>query len=172
MKALRNQCAPENCLSFRRRRCPKAFICDGVRTPIGRYAGGLAKVRTDDLGALPIKALMKRIPRWIGPRSTRFISAAPTRPADNRNVARMVLLLAGLPDSVPGITVNRLCSSGLKRGGSRGAGDSRGRDRFRDRRRRRVDDARSACHGQGPRGVSAQRPNRGHDDRLGASSIR
>src|SRR3954467_14590171 len=93
---------------------PEAFICDGVRTPIGRYAGGLAKVRTDDLGAIPIKALMKRNPKVDWSRlDDLFYGCANQAGEDNRNVARMALLLAGLPDSVPGITVNRLCSSGL-----------------------------------------------------------
>jgi len=93
---------------------PEAFICDGVRTPIGRYAGGLAKVRTDDLGAIPIKALMKRHPKvdWTALDEVYF-GCANQAGEDNRNVARMALLLAGLPESVPGITVNRLCSSGL-----------------------------------------------------------
>jgi 3-oxoadipyl-CoA thiolase len=93
---------------------PDAFICDAVRTPIGRYAGGLAKVRTDDLGAIPIKALMKRHPKmdWTALDEVYF-GCANQAGEDNRNVARMALLLAGLPDSVPGITVNRLCSSGL-----------------------------------------------------------
>src|SRR3954463_200567 len=92
----------------------EAFICDGVRTPIGRYAGGLAKVRTDDLGAIPIKALMKRHPKvdWTALDEVYF-GCANQAGEDNRNVARMALLLAGIPDSVPGITVNRLCSSGL-----------------------------------------------------------
>src|SRR5215204_2104810 len=93
---------------------PEAFICDGVRTPIGRYAGGLAKVRTDDLGAIPIKALMKRYPKidWTALDEVYF-GCANQAGEDNRNVARMALLLAGLPDSVPGVTLNRLCASGL-----------------------------------------------------------
>jgi 3-oxoadipyl-CoA thiolase len=93
---------------------PEAFICDGVRTPIGRYAGGLAKVRTDDLAAVPIKALMKRHPGldWSTLDEVYF-GCANQAGEDNRNVARMAALLAGLPSSVPGITVNRLCSSGL-----------------------------------------------------------
>ena len=91
-----------------------AFICDGIRTPIGRYAGGLAKVRTDDLAAVPLKELMKRHPKvdWTAVDEVYF-GCANQAGEDNRNVARMALLLAGLPDSVPGITVNRLCSSGL-----------------------------------------------------------
>ena len=93
---------------------PEAFICDAVRTPIGRYAGGLAKVRTDDLAAVPLKALMKRHPGvdWAALDEVYF-GCANQAGEDNRNVARMALLLAGLPDAVPGITVNRLCSSGL-----------------------------------------------------------
>jgi 3-oxoadipyl-CoA thiolase len=93
---------------------PEAFICDAVRTPIGRYAGGLAKVRTDDLAAIPLKALMKRYPNvdWAALDDVYF-GCANQAGEDNRNVARMALLLAGLPESVPGCTVNRLCSSGL-----------------------------------------------------------
>jgi 3-oxoadipyl-CoA thiolase len=90
------------------------FICDAVRTPIGRYGGALAKVRADDLAALPIKALMTRNPKvdWSALDEV-FYGCANQAGEDNRNVARMALLLAGLPDSVPGITVNRLCASGL-----------------------------------------------------------
>src|SRR6201995_4205104 len=93
---------------------PDAFICDSVRTPIGRYAGGLAKVRTDDLGAVPLKALMKRHPNvdWAALDEV-YYGCANQAGEDNRNVARMALLLAGLPDSVPGATVNRLCGSGM-----------------------------------------------------------
>ena len=82
---------------------PEAFICDAVRTPIGRYAGGLAKVRTDDLAAMPIKALMKRHPKvdWTALDEVYF-GCANQAGEDNRNVARMALLLAGLPDSMPG----------------------------------------------------------------------
>jgi 3-oxoadipyl-CoA thiolase len=93
---------------------PEAFICDGIRTAIGRYGGGLARVRTDDLGAIPIKALMRRHPKvdWTALDEVYF-GCANQAGEDNRNVARMALLLAGLPESIPGITVNRLCSSGL-----------------------------------------------------------
>src|SRR5204863_5190940 len=90
------------------------FICDAVRTPIGRYGGALARVRADDLAAAPIKALMARNPKVDWSRLDEvFLGCANQAGEDNRNVARMALLLAGLPDSVPGITVNRLCSSGL-----------------------------------------------------------
>src|SRR5688572_13692523 len=93
---------------------PEAFICDGIRTPIGRYGGGLAKVRSDDLAAAPLKALMKRNPNldWTAIDEVVF-GCANQAGEDNRNVARMALLLAGLPDTVPGVTVNRLCASGL-----------------------------------------------------------
>ena len=90
------------------------FLCDGVRTPIGRYNGALAKVRADDLAATPIKALMARYPKidWSKLDEVYF-GCANQAGEDNRNVARMALLLAGLPDSVPGVTLNRLCASGL-----------------------------------------------------------
>src|SRR5437660_1894857 len=90
------------------------FLCDGVRTPIGRYGGALAKVRTDDLAAAPIKALVKRHSKvdWLALDEV-VLGCANQAGEDNRNVARMALLLAGLPDSIPGVTVNRLCASGL-----------------------------------------------------------
>ena len=92
----------------------EAFICDAVRTPIGRYAGALAKVRTDDLAAVPLKALMARNPKvdWSKLDEV-YLGCANQAGEDNRNVARMALLLAGLPDNVPGVTLNRLCASGL-----------------------------------------------------------
>jgi 3-oxoadipyl-CoA thiolase len=91
-----------------------AFICDAVRTPIGRYGGVLSKVRTDDLAAVPIRALVQRNSKadWAALDEV-FYGCANQAGEDNRNVARMALLLAGLPDSVSGITVNRLCASGL-----------------------------------------------------------
>jgi 3-oxoadipyl-CoA thiolase len=93
----------------------EAFLCDAVRTPIGRYGGALAKVRTDDLAAAPIKALMERNPKvdWEKLEEVYF-GCANQAGEDNRNVARMALLLAGLPASVPGITLNRLCASGME----------------------------------------------------------
>src|SRR6202046_3630807 len=92
----------------------EVFICDAARTAIGRYGGALAKVRTDDLGAVPIRALVARNDKadWSRLDEVCF-GCANQSGEDNRNVARMALLLAGLPDSVPGITVNRLCASGL-----------------------------------------------------------
>ena len=92
----------------------EAFICDAVRTPIGRYGGALARVRTDDLAAIPIKALMTRNPAIDWSRLDEvYYGCANQAGEDNRNVARMALLLAGLPDTIPGVTVNRLCASGL-----------------------------------------------------------
>jgi 3-oxoadipyl-CoA thiolase len=90
------------------------FICDAARTPIGRYGGVLAKVRTDDLAAVPIRALKQRHPGLDWSRLDEvYFGCANQAGEDNRNVARMALLLAGLPDSIPGVTVNRLCASGL-----------------------------------------------------------
>ncbi|MET0867680.1 MAG: 3-oxoadipyl-CoA thiolase [Pseudorhodoplanes sp.] len=90
------------------------FLCDAARTAIGRYGGSLSKVRTDDLAAAPIKALIQRNPNidWAALDEVIY-GCANQAGEDNRNVARMALLLAGIPDSVPGITVNRLCASGL-----------------------------------------------------------
>src|SRR5260370_25917042 len=90
------------------------FICEGVPTPIGRFGGVLAKVRTDDLAAAPIKALMARLPKadW-GKLDEVVYGCANQAGEDNRNVARMALLLAGLPYSTAGSTVSRLCASGL-----------------------------------------------------------
>ncbi|MFN3656151.1 MAG: 3-oxoadipyl-CoA thiolase [Pseudolabrys sp.] len=91
------------------------FICDAVRTPIGRYGGSLAKVRTDDLAAIPLKALMARNPKADWEKLDEvYFGCANQAGEDNRNVARMALLLAGLPGSVPGVTLNRLCASGLE----------------------------------------------------------
>ncbi|TCL10124.1 hypothetical protein BXY66_2193 [Shimia isoporae] len=92
----------------------QAFICDATRTPIGRYGGALSSVRTDDLAALPIAALMTRNPQvdWSSLDDVIYGSANQAG-EDNRNVARMAALLAGLPTDVPGATINRLCASGL-----------------------------------------------------------
>ncbi len=94
---------------------PEAYICDAIRTPIGRYGGSLSGVRTDDLGAVPIRALLARNPS-LDPAAIEevFLGCANQAGEDNRNVARMSLLLAGLPASVPGVTLNRLCASGLE----------------------------------------------------------
>lgn len=97
----------------------QAFICDAIRTPFGRYGGTLSSVRTDDLGALPIKALMERNPHvdWKAVDDVLY-GCANQAGEDNRNVARMSALLAGLPIEVPGATINRLCGSGLDAVGS------------------------------------------------------
>ena len=91
-----------------------AFICDSIRTPIGRYGGGLSGVRTDDLAAIPLTELMRRNPTvdWDQVDDVLY-GCANQSGEDNRNVARMALLLAGLPESLPGATINRLCGSGL-----------------------------------------------------------
>ncbi|MGE8146895.1 3-oxoadipyl-CoA thiolase [Pseudomonas frederiksbergensis] len=90
------------------------YICDAIRTPIGRFGGGLSAVRADDLAAVPIKALMERNPSvdWNAVDEV-FLGCANQAGEDNRNVARMALLLAGLPQSIPGVTLNRLCASGM-----------------------------------------------------------
>jgi acetyl-CoA acyltransferase len=92
----------------------QAFICDAIRTPFGRYGGALSSVRTDDLGAVPIKALMDRNPGvdWAAVTDVLY-GCANQAGEDNRNVAHMASLLAGLPVDVPGATINRLCGSGL-----------------------------------------------------------
>jgi len=94
---------------------PAAFVCEGVRTPIGRYGGALAQVRTDDLAAIPLKALRDAFPKsdWESVDEVIF-GCANQAGEDNRNVARMALLLSGIPFSVPAMTVNRLCGSGME----------------------------------------------------------
>ncbi|MEO0693529.1 MAG: 3-oxoadipyl-CoA thiolase, partial [Pseudomonadota bacterium] len=93
---------------------PDAVICDGVRTPIGRYGGALSAVRTDDLAAIPIRALMERSPGVDWARVDEVILGDANQAGEsNRNVARMAALLAGLPVDVPGLTLNRLCASGM-----------------------------------------------------------
>lgn len=92
----------------------EVYICDAVRTPIGRFGGALSAVRADDLAAIPLKALLERNPQ-LDPAAIEevFMGSANQAGEDNRNVARMALLLAGIPASVPGVTLNRLCASGL-----------------------------------------------------------
>jgi acetyl-CoA acyltransferase len=91
-----------------------AFICDGVRTPIGRYGGALSSVRTDDLASLPLQALIARNPSMDPTAIDEVLFGSANQAGeDNRNVARMALLLAGLPETVPGVTLNRLCASGM-----------------------------------------------------------
>ncbi len=92
----------------------EVFICDAVRTPVGRYGGSLASVRTDDLAAIPLKALMDRNPNldWNAIDDV-MLGCANQAGEDNRNIARMSLLLAGYPETIPGLTLNRLCGSGM-----------------------------------------------------------
>jgi len=92
-----------------------AFICEGIRTPVGRYGGALSQVRTDDLAAIPLKTLRERFDKsdWQSVDEV-FLGCANQSGEDNRNVARMALLLAGIPHTVPGATVNRLCGSGME----------------------------------------------------------
>ncbi|RYE77621.1 MAG: 3-oxoadipyl-CoA thiolase, partial [Oxalobacteraceae bacterium] len=92
----------------------EAFICDAIRTPIGRYGGALKDVRADDLGAVPLRALMERNPNvdWTAVSDVLY-GCANQAGEDNRNVARMSLLLAGLPQEIGGATINRLCGSGM-----------------------------------------------------------
>src|ERR1700756_5014503 len=91
-----------------------AFICDCIRTPFGRYGGALASIRTDDLAAIPIRALMERNPKvdWAATDDVVY-GCANQAGEDNRNVGRMALLLAGMSEEVPGTTVNRLCGSSM-----------------------------------------------------------
>jgi acetyl-CoA acetyltransferase len=91
------------------------FICDAIRTPIGRYGGSLSSVRTDDLAAIPLRALLQRNSKVDWEQLDEVaLGCANQAGEDNRNVARMALLLAGIPQSVPGATVNRLCASGME----------------------------------------------------------
>ena len=93
----------------------EAYICDALRTPFGRYGGVLSSIRTDDLAAIPIKALVERNPYVEWRRLDDVIFGCANQAGeDNRNVARMALLLAGLPVEVPGATVNRLCGSSME----------------------------------------------------------
>src|SRR6202030_2207403 len=94
---------------------PSAFVCEGIRTPIGRYGGALALVRTDDLAAIPLKALRDEFPNsdWESVDEVIF-GCANQAGEDNRNAARMALLLSGIPFAVPAMNVNRVCRSGME----------------------------------------------------------
>ena len=93
----------------------EAYICDGLRTPIGRYGGALSAIRTDDLAAIPIRALIERNSSVDWPQvDDLLLGCANQAGEDNRNVARMAVLLSGLPIEVPGVTINRLCASGME----------------------------------------------------------
>ncbi len=145
----------------------EAFICDAVRTPIGRYAGALAAVRTDDLAALPLAALIARNPSLPAEAIDEVILGCANQAGeDNRNVARMAALLAGYPDDVPGVTVNRLCGSGLDARRRRRARHQDGRGAARGRGRRRIDVARAARHAQSRQRVQSRCAALRYDDRL------
>ena len=90
------------------------FICDAIRTPVGRYGGSLSSIRPDDLGAIPLKEIMKRNPNvdWLAVDDI-LMGCANQAGEDNRNVARMASLLAGFSEAIPGVTINRLCGSGM-----------------------------------------------------------
>ena len=132
----------------------EAYICAYVRTPIGRYGGALSGVRTDDLAAIPLKALMERHAKVDFEAVDDVIYGCANQAGeDNRNVARMAVLLAGLPGSVPGTTMNRLCGSGMDAviAAARAilTGDNC--------RRRRVHVARALRHAQGGTGLLPRR---------------
>jgi 3-oxoadipyl-CoA thiolase len=104
---------------LRRDEMKAVYLCDGVRTPIGRYGGALSSVRTDDLAAVPLRALLQRNSQADWHQLDEVtLGCANQAGEDNRNVARMALLLAGIPQTVPGATVNRLCASGMEAIGS------------------------------------------------------
>jgi hypothetical protein len=138
-----------------------AFLIDGVRSPFGRYGGGLAGVRADDLLAAVIAALVARTKIPAERVDDVIAGCANQAGEDNRNVARMAALLAGLPISVPGVTVNRLCGSGMQAIRRWRAADRERRGRPDHRGRRRADVARAAGDGQGRprRSRAATRPS-------------
>ena len=144
-----------------------AFICDAVRTPIGRYAGSLAAVRTDDLGAIPIKALMERNPSvdWSKVDDMSF-GCANQAGEDNRNVGRMAALLAGLPDSAPSNTVNRLCGSGMDALGSLARAIKTGEADLCVGGGRREHEPRTFCAEQGRQRLQPRHQDGRHDHRL------
>ena len=151
----------------------EVFICDAARTAIGRYGGALAKVRTDDLAAVPIRALVARNAQADWSRLDEvFFGCANQAGEDNRNVARMALLLAGLPDTRSRLDRQPAVRLRPQRRRRRRARDPRRRDGFRHCRRRRIDDAGAVRDGQGQRGVFARRPKSTTPRSAGASSIR
>ena len=143
------------------------FICDAVRTPIGRYGGALAKVRTDDLAAVPIKALIARNPKVDWDKLDEvYYGCANQAGEDNRNVARMALLLAGLPVCVPGVTLNRLCASGMEAVGTAARAIKAGEMEFAIAGGVEIDDAGALRAGQGAGGLFAPGRDLRHDHRL------
>ena len=152
---------------------PEAFLCEAVRTPIGRFGGALGPVRADDLAAHPIRVLKDRLASadWAALDEI-ILGCANQAGEDNRNVARMAALLAGLPDVVPGATINRLCGSGLDAIGTAARGVRAGEIELRDGWRRREHDARAVRDAQSrQRRFRAQRKSMTRRS-AGASSIR
>ena len=145
----------------------EAFLCDAIRTPIGRYAGSLSSVRADDLGAVPLKALMERNKDvdWNAIDDVIY-GCANQAGEDNRNVARMSLLLAGLPKDVPGATVNRLCGSGMDAVGIAARAIKSGEAALDVGGRRGKHEPRAVRDGQGDQRVFAPGRHLRHDDRL------
>jgi hypothetical protein len=144
----------------------RAVVLSAVRTPIGRYGGALSGVRPDDLAGIAIAAAVERAGIEGAAIDDVYFGCANQAGEDNRNVARMGALLAGLPDSVAGVTLNRLCASGLSAVVSAShavlAGDAESSCRWR-----RVHEPCSPRHGKARRGVSARQPDGvGHDARL------
>ena len=130
----------------------EAFICDAIRTPIGRYGGRAISIRADDLAAIPIRALIERNPGvdW-GELDDVILGCANQAGEDNRNLARMAGLLAGLPDSSGGVTLNRLCGSGLDAVGQAARSIRVGRRRLHHCRRQREHEPRAIRHAQSDR---------------------
>jgi hypothetical protein len=146
-----------------------AFICEGVRTPIGRYGGALAQVRTDDLAAIPLRELRDRFPKgdWESIDEVIF-GCANQAGEDNRNVARMALLLSGIPHTVPAMTVNRLCGSGMEADGG-GAGDRCRRDFAGHCRRRGKYEPCAVCNAKSGERIFANSRNLRHNHRMAIS---
>ena len=143
-----------------------AYLVDYVRTPIGRFAGALSGVRSDDLAALTISTIVERV--GIDPNRIDDVYFGDANQAgeDNRNVARMASLIAGLPVGVPGSTVNRLCGSGMEAIGLGAQGRRRGCSRPRRGRRRRVDESRPEGDVQGSKRVRPLSGGPRLDDRM------
>jgi len=144
-----------------------AYICDAIRTPFGRYGGALASIRADDLAAIPLKALVERNAGfdWNAVDDVVY-GCANQAGEDNRNVARMALLLAGLPKEVPGTTVNRLCGSSMDAVATAARAIKSGEAELVDRRWRREHVASALRHRQGGQRLLALVENGRHHARL------
>ena len=147
--------------------CPKPSICDAIRTPVGRYGGALSSVRADDLAAVPLEALMQRNGECDWTRvDDVIIGCANQAGEDNRNVARMAALLAGLPVEVPGTTINRLCGSGIDAVGMAARAIRAGDCDLHDRGRRGEHEPRALRYGKAESAFSRQTRSSRHDHRL------